>query len=128
MQLVAVYTVRGTAAPKGLMTFAWVMRNHGKQQSQGSFPATDKHVLNRPLGRLLHSFARTTHSLCTAPHRSICSLRSRARSLTLLTHFAHSLVRWLKFINMCSHCNRVQWEQTRFWSSKETRPQSLKLR
>jgi len=41
-----------------------------------------------------------------------------------ITHFTHSLVGQLKFLNMCSHCYRVSREQTRFWRSLETRPYS----
>ena len=40
----------------------------------------------------------------------------------LLTHFAHSLVGRLKFLNMCSRCYRVSRVQTRCLSSLETRP------
>ena len=83
-------------------------------------------------------FERATRSLATfvPSHRSLRSLRSLApqRSASLrslrslapftgsLTHFAHSLVGQLKFLNMCSHCYRVSREQTRFWRSLETRP------
>ena len=38
-----------------------------------------------------------------------------------LTHFAHSLVGQLKFVNMCSRWKRVSWEQSRFLSSVEKR-------
>ena len=61
-------------------------------------------------------------ALCFATLASLCSLRYArfARSLApftgSLTHFAHSL------LIMCSRCKRIQWEQTRFWSSLETRP------
>ena len=88
----------------------------------------------------------STHSLCNARFATLASLYSlcHARftiyslcyasfatltSLTLftgsLTHFAHSLVGQLKFLNMCSRCYRVSQEQTRFWRSLETRPLSL---
>ena len=69
--------------------------------------------------RSLATFVRSHHSLslhCPAPLHLFTPFTGS------LTHFAHSLVRWLKFINMCSHCNRVQWEQTRISSSLETRP------
>ena len=54
-------------------------------------------------------------------------LASLANSVHRLTHFAHSLVGRLKFLNMCSRCKRVQREETRFWSSLETRPNSFTL-
>ena len=71
--------------------------------------------------------------------RYVCSLapltpltRSAAfrfATLALLAHsvhgLAHSLVRWLKFMRMCSHCKRVSQEQTRFWRSLETRPNTV---
>ena len=61
--------------------------------------------------------------------RSHCSLHSLApQHSTLLAcsihglACAHSLLGQLKFMNMCSRCKRVQWEQTCFLSSLETRP------
>ena len=42
-----------------------------------------------------------------------------------LTYLAPSLVEWLKF--MCSSCNRVEWEQSRLFSSLETHPQRSSL-
>ena len=88
----------------------------------GSVSTRDNRVLKGPLGRSLRSFAHTAHSLCSTPlHstslRSLCSL---APFMGLLTHFAHSLVGQLKFMNMCSCRKRVQWEQTQFLSSLET--------
>ena len=41
-----------------------------------------------------------------------------------LTHFAYSLVGQLNFLNMCSCCERIWREETRFWSSLETHPLS----
>ena len=54
----------------------------------------------------------------------LCSLRSLALFKGSLIHFIHSLVGQLKFLNICSHCYRVSREQTRFWRSLETRPES----
>ena len=74
----------------------------------------------------LATFVRSHHSLRSlAPQRSASFrlLRSLAPFMGSLTHFAHSLV--LKFLNMCSRCYRVSREQTRFWSSPETRPLSF---
>ena len=56
--------------------------------------------------RSLATFARLHRPLRSlAPQRStsLCSLRSLALFTGSLTHFAHSLVRRLKFMNMCSH-------------------------
>ena len=47
----------------------------------------------------------------SASLRSICSLTPFTGSLT---HFAHSLMRQLKFLNMCSCCKLVQWEKYAF--------------
>ena len=61
----------------------------------GPVSTRDNRVLKGPLGRSLRSFARTAHSLHSAPLCSAClarSLRSWARSLT---------PSWLKFMNMC---------------------------
>ena len=44
------------------------------------------------------------------------------------THFTHSLVRQLKFMNICSRCKRVQQEETHVWRSLETRPQCFTSR
>ena len=77
--------------------------------------------------RSLATFVRSHRSLRSlAPQRSasLRSLRSLAPFTGSLTHFAHSLVGQLKFLNMCSRCYRVSREQTRFWRSLETRPQS----
>ena len=101
--------------------------------SKGAVLVTDNRVFNGPLGRSLRSFARTAHSahsLRSAPLRyarfatlaSLCSLRSLAPFTGSLTHFAHSLVGQLKFMNMCSRWKRVSWEQSRFLSSVETHP------
>ena len=84
---------------------------------KGVFLVKDNRVLKGPLGRSLRSFARTahsTHSLRSTPLRYAPFTGS-------LTHFAHSLVRQLKFLNMCSCFDRVAREQTRFWRSLETR-------
>ena len=75
-------------------------------------------------------YERATRSLAAfvCSHRSLRSLASLRSLHSLapftgsLTHFAHSLVGRLKFLNMCSRCYRVSWEQTRFWRSLETRP------
>ena len=78
--------------------------------------------------RSLATFVRLHRSLRSlAPQRfaSLCSLRSLAPFTGSLTHFAHSLVGPLKFLIMCSRCDRVSQEQTRFWSSLETRPTSF---
>ena len=98
----------------------------------GFVSTRDNRVINGPLGRSLHSFAHTArstrsavirftslaslrllHSACFAPLASLRLLRSACFaslaslcSLALftgsLTHFAHSLVGQLKFMNMCS--------------------------
>ena len=65
--------------------------------------------------RLLHSITPQHSALL----HSLCLL---ATFMGSLTHFAHSLVGQLKILNMCSHCERVSQEQTRFSSSLETRP------
>ena len=64
-------------------------------------------------------FEQATWSLATFVrlHRSLRSL-----ALQRSVHFAHSLVGQLKFLNMCSHCVHISWEETRFWRSLETRP------
>ena len=62
------------------------------------------------------------HRFATLACLLACLLRSLAPFTGSLTHFAHSLMGQLKFLNMCSHCKRVSQEQTRFWSSLETRP------
>ena len=74
--------------------------------------------------RSLATFVRSHRSLRSlAPQRSasLRSLRSLAPFTGSLTHFAHSLVGQLKFLNMCSHCYRVSRVQTRCLSSLETR-------
>ena len=75
--------------------------------------------------RSLATFVRSHRSLRSlTPQRSasLRSLRSLASFTGSLTHFAHSLMGQLKFLNTCSHCYRVSREQTRFSSSLETRP------
>ena len=72
--------------------------------------------------RLLATFVRSHRSLTPQRSASLRSLRSLAPFTGSLTHFAHSLVGQLKFMNMCSCWNRVQREQSRFLSSLETRP------
>ena len=53
----------------------------------------------------------------------LASLRSLACSIHRLPHSLRSLPRGtVKFITMCSRCNRIQWEQTRFASPLETCP------
>merc|ERR1712074_411491 len=77
--------------------------------------------------RSLVTFVRSHRSLRSlAPQRSasLCLLCSLTPFTGSLTHFAHSLVGRLKFLNMCSCCYRVSREQTRFWRSLETRPKS----
>ena len=81
--------------------------------------------------QLLHSVARYVHSLtlltlltCSAALR-FAALASPAHSVHKLAHSLRSLAHGtVKFINMCSHCKYVQWEQTRFLLSVETRPES----
>ena len=80
-----------------------------------AFLVNDDRVLNGPLGRSLRSFARTAHSAHSAH-----SLHS-ALFTGSLTHFVHSLVGQLKFLNMCSHCYRVSREHA-FWRPLATRP------
>ena len=72
-----------------------------------------------PATRLLATFVRSHHSL-----RSLAPQRS-APFTSSLTHFAHSFVGWLKFLNISSRCNRVQRGETRFWSSVKTHPFSF---
>ena len=72
-------------------------------------------------------FEPATWSLVTfvRSHRSLCSLALQHSALLhshcllapftgSLTHFAHSLMGQLKFLNMCSRCYRVSREQMRF--------------
>ena len=82
----------------------------------------------KPATRSLATFVRSLAPLTPltrytalrfAVLRSLCLLAPFTGSLT---HFAHSLVGQLKFLNMCSRCKRVSKEQTRFWRSLETRP------
>ena len=61
------------------------------------------------------------HRFATLACLLACLLRSLAPFTGSLTHFAHSLMGQLKFLNMCSHCKRVSQEQTHFWSSLEIR-------
>ena len=94
--------------------------------TQGAFLVKEDRVFNGPLSRLLRSLGVRSH----------CSLRSlaprRSASLCPLAQFtgslAHSLVGWLKFLNMCSHCYLVSRKQTRFWRLLETRPFSVQER
>ena len=92
--------------------------------TKGAFLVRDNRVLNGPLGRLLRSFARTAHSAHSLSIAPLCY----ALFTGSLTHFAHSLVGWLKFLNMCSYCKRVSRDQSRFSSSLGTRPQFLSSR
>ena len=76
-----------------------------------------------------HSVARYICSLApltrSASLRSLCSLAPFTGSLT---HFAHSLVGRLKFMNLWSRWSRVSREQTRFLSSLDTRPECVSLK
>ena len=58
--------------------------------------------------------------------RSLAPLTPLAPFTGSLTHFAHSLMGQLKFLNMCSRCYRISREQTRFWRLLETRPTSYR--
>ena len=72
----------------------------------------------------VHALAMLTPLIRSAVHRFAtlaCLLCSLAPFTGSLTHFAHSLMGQLKFLNMCSHCRRVSQEQTRF-CLLETRP------
>ena len=71
---------------------------------------------------------RSLRSLATQRSASLRSLRSLAPFTGSLTHFAHSLVGQLKFLNMCSRCYRVSRVQTRVSSSLETRPKFWTLK
>ena len=98
-----------------------------QKDTEGVFLVRHNRVLNMPLGRLLCSFAHTAHSaylLHSAPLRYARFACLLALFTGSLTHFAHSLVGQLKFLNMCSRCYRVLWVQTRFSSSLETRPKN----
>merc|ERR1719334_1293785 len=86
------------------------IQRHTTTIDNGLVSTRDNRVFNGSLGRSLRSSARSAHSLCSAPFTGS------------LTHFAHSLVGQLKFVNLCSRCYRVSREQTRFWRSLETRP------
>jgi len=106
----------------GLSSFAFKRINiNGNERIQryttsidnGLVSTRDNRVFNGSLGRSLRSFAQTAHSahsLCSAPFTGS------------LTHFAHSLVGQLKFMNLCSCWNRVQHVETWFLSSLETHP------
>ena len=73
-----------------------------ERMEHGSFSTRDTRVLTG------HSFA---HYVCSlAP----LTLLTRSAALRSLTHFAHSLMGQLKFLNMCSRCYRVSREQMRF--------------
>ena len=77
--------------------------------------------------RSLAMFVRSHRSLRSlAPQRyaTLCYARFAcllAPFMGSLTHFGHSLVGQLKFVNMCSRWKRVSWEQSRFLSSVEKR-------
>ena len=67
--------------------------------------------------RSLATFAHTAHLLCSLCFDTLALLRSLC-FLTpftgLLSHFAHSVVGQLKFLNMCPRCKRVvTQEETR---------------
>ena len=99
----------------------------GPLENTGAFLSTDHRVFNGATWSLA-LFVRSnysTHLLCIALLCYAClahSLCSLAPFTGSLTHFAHSLVGWLKFMNMCSRCEHVSREQTRFLSSEETHP------
>ena len=75
-------------------------------------------------------FKQATRSLATfvRSHRSLCLLAPQLAALTSLARSIHRLAHSLrslpcgtvKFVNMCSRCKCVQWEQTRFGRSLET--------
>ena len=74
----------------------------------------------------LATFVRLHRSLRSLVLQRSASLHSPCLHAPLtgsLTHFGHSLVGRWNFMNMCSRCERVSQEQTRFSSSLETRPQ-----
>ena len=72
------------------------------KQDHGPVSTRNNRVLNGPLGRSLRSFARTAHSLRSAPLR-YARFATLAPFTGSLTHFAHSLVGWLEFMNLCSY-------------------------
>ena len=66
----------------------------------------------------LARFVRLLRSLCSATLSYACFVHE-------LPHFAHFLVRQLKFLYTCSRCELVSREETRLWRSQETRPKSI---
>ena len=99
--------------------------NQSSYNSKGVFLVKDNGVSNG-----LATFVHSHRSLWWLPSQrsaSLCLLHSLAPFTGLLTHFAHSLVRQLKFLKMCSRCDRVLQEQTCFTSSLETRPELIEL-
>ena len=78
--------------------------------------------------RTIITFVRSLHSLCSLAMQCFARLRllcSLAPFKDSLTHSAHSLMGWLKFMIMCSHWKRISWESTHLLSSLETRPKLL---
>ena len=74
------------------------------------------------VARYVRSLAPLTPLTRYAALRS-ATLTSLASSIHGLAHTRRSLPRGtVKFINMCSCCKLVSQEQTRVWSSLETRP------
>jgi len=105
-------------------TKIWIkirVNGRGLGHKLGVFPVTDNFISNRPLGHLLCSLARTAHSAHSLRF-AVLALLACLLFTSSLTHVAQSLVLQLKFLNICSRCERVQMEETRFWSLLETRP------
>ena len=99
---------------------------HSHNTSKEAFLVRDNRVFNEPLGHSLRSFACTIHSLTRSAmlhFAPLATLASLAHCVHGLAHSFCSLTRGtVKFMNMCSCCKRVKWEQTRFSSLLETSP------
>ena len=95
-----------------------VVLAESRKEKQRVFLVKDNCVSNGPLVRSLAPLTPLICRQCSALLHSLALFRGS------LTHYTHSLVEKLKITNMCSHCKRVQREQTRFSSSLETRPES----
>ena len=79
--------------------------------TMGVFLVTGNCVYNGPLGRSLSLLSLLTLLTCSS---ALSSLQSFALFTGSLTHFAHSLMGQLKFLNMCSCWKCVQQERSHF--------------
>ena len=78
------------------------------------------------MGHLVARYDISLALLTPLTHSAALCFAQLAPFMGSLTHFAHSLVEQLKFLNICSRCKRVQWEQTCFSSSLDPRPHKTK--